>query len=84
MAKHFMKFSTFASNVTVNTAMQSVLQSVHTTRRLVIMYRQVKFGRKRISSSENMVKLYFDYMIPYCDLDLESIKLYFCVTLQLI
>ena len=33
--------------------------SVHTTRRLVIMYRQIKFGRKRISSSENMVKLVF-------------------------
>ena len=49
------------------------IQSFHTTVHLMMMYHQTKFSCKRISSLY-IKNLYFDYIIPNCDLDLEDGK----------
>ena len=39
------------------------------------MYRPIKFGCKKIRSSENMAeRVIFDYMSPHCDPELEESK----------
>ena len=41
----------------------------------MMTYHPIKFGRKKISSSVDMVeKVVFDYMSPHCDPELEDSK----------
>ena len=47
------------------------------TLRLMMMYRQTKFGRKRTSSSEDIVESYFDNVNPHSVLDLYIANFFF-------
>ena len=50
------------------------IQSFHKTIHLMMMCHQTKFRCRRISSSEDIRKSYFENMILHCDLNLEDSK----------
>ena len=62
-----------AQALAVTLTLKIVKQFLHRTLQLMMLYYNTKFGCKWKSSLEATVEsLYFDYLSPHCDLDIED------------